>query len=139
MRQGQRQELHRGQRQGLQRGSPPSNWVPQGPCPYELHRRFEEGKVKSCDTSKSCLEGNYRSCKYDPDPDGKIQQKMSELLEREAAQKADEDSEGEQESHFMKDRCWGTLRYHHPLDLGNVGGKAIVGIEEARTSGDESD
>ena len=26
---------------------PPSNWVPKGPCPHELFRRFEEGKVNS--------------------------------------------------------------------------------------------
>ena len=70
---------------------------------------------------------------WDPDPDGKIQQLESEQryrrcqraatqarLEREAAQKAGE-------------------RYPHPLDLGNVGGKDIVEIEKARTSGDESD
>ena len=75
---------------------PPNNWVPKAPCPYELHRRLEEGK----------------------------------RLEREAAQKADEDSEGEQEIDFFTDRC-NALRQRHEDGANSQFARIAEGINVA--------
>ena len=75
---------------------PPNNWVPKAPCPYELHRRLEEGK----------------------------------RLEREAAQKADEDSEGEQEIDFFTDRCY-ALRQRHEDGANSQFARIAEGINVA--------